>query len=106
MAERLADASLAEEATNRLAMIGAKVDCAFSRLVVARLAKRTGTGALPLYDQAIAELEAAKAGYRVALACRERAELLEECGRKDDADADRVRAAQIFRAAGRATGQT
>ena len=105
MAERLVDASLAEEATSRLAVIGAKVDCAFSRHVVARFAKSTGARALPLYDQAIDELDAAKAEYRVALACRERAELLEECGRNDDANADRFRAEQIFAALGRGTGQ-
>jgi hypothetical protein len=82
---------------------GAKVDLAFSLHVLARIgvAKRIAAEpALQRYDQELAALAAVKAEYSLAVARRERAQLLAVCGRADEARTDLDRARRGFAALG------
>jgi tetratricopeptide (TPR) repeat protein len=103
LGERTADASLIEEADRVFENTGARVDLAFSLLALARLAARSSRDpavALCRYDEAIRLLEFVKAEYAFGLARQERAQLLAQAGRKDDARADLARALSSFEAVG------
>ena len=103
LGQRTADASLIEEAGRVFENTGARVDLAFSLQALARLAARSSRDpavALCRYDEAIRLLESVKAEYAFGLACQERAQLLAQAGRKDDARADLARALSSFEAVG------
>jgi tetratricopeptide (TPR) repeat protein len=103
LGQRTADASLIEEASRVFENTGARVDLAFSLHALARLAdgsNRDPAVALCRYDEAIRLLESVTAEYAFGLACQERAQLLAQAGRKDDARADLARALSSFEAVG------
>jgi tetratricopeptide (TPR) repeat protein len=88
MGERLGDVALVDEARAAFESTGAKVDLAFALHVLARMAAAADFNAvatLALYDQAIAGLSEVKAEGRVGLACQERAQLLVQAGRHEEA---------------------
>jgi tetratricopeptide (TPR) repeat protein len=95
MGDRLGDVGLVDEARATFQSTGAKVDLAFALHVLARMAAVSHSNAetaLTLYDQAIAGLSEVKAEGQLGLACQERARLLEEAGRHEEARADLARA--------------
>jgi hypothetical protein len=100
---RLDDPSLVEEARSIFDQTGAKVDLAFSLHALARIAARSSrkpVAAISRYDGAITLLESVKAEHAFGFACRERAQLLAQSGRKDDAREDFARASRSFEAVG------
>ena len=100
---RHGDAALVEEARHVFEQTGANVDLAFSLHALARMAATAGSDtntALRHYDRAITALDAVKAEYNLGLACRERAQLLTQWGRRDEAQADLTRAQCCFEAIG------
>ena len=101
LGDRTNSESHVEEARLLFEQTGAKVDLAFSLHVLARIGVAKGTDAehaLQRYDQALVALGAVKAEYGLAVACRERAQLLVACGRTDEARTDLDRARRGFAA--------
>jgi tetratricopeptide (TPR) repeat protein len=99
MGDRLGDVALVDEARAAFQSTGAKVDLAFALHVLARMAAVSDSNAvtaLALYDQAIAGLSEVKAESRLGLAYQERARLLEEAGRHEEARSDLARARHSF----------
>jgi tetratricopeptide (TPR) repeat protein len=95
MGDRLSNVALVDEARAVFHSTGAKVDLAFALHVLARMAAVSDSKAvraLTLYDQAIARLSEVKAEYRLGLAYQERAQLLEQTGRHEEARSDLARA--------------
>jgi tetratricopeptide (TPR) repeat protein len=99
MGDRLGDVALVDEARAVFQSTGAKVDLAFALHVLARMAAVSDSNAetaLALYDQAIAGLSEVKAEARLGLACQERAQLLVQAGRHEEARSDLARARHSF----------
>jgi hypothetical protein len=93
---------LIEEARRVFEETGARVDLAFSLHALARFSTRSNdpTAAQSRYDEAIPLLASIKAECAFGLACQERAQLLAQAGRKNDARADLARALSSFEAVG------
>jgi tetratricopeptide (TPR) repeat protein len=95
MGNRRGDFALVEEARGVFYSTGAKVDLAFARHDLSRMAAVSDFNAvtvLALYEQAIAGLSEVKAEGRIGLACQERAQLLLQAGRHEEARSDLARA--------------
>jgi tetratricopeptide (TPR) repeat protein len=102
MGDRRGDVALVDEARAVFQSTGAKVDLAFAQHVLARMAAASESKAetaLALYDQAIAGLSEVKAEGRLGFACQERAQLLLQAGRHEEAWSDLARARHSLEAA-------
>jgi hypothetical protein len=105
MGDRLADVALVDEATRVFEQTGARVYLAFGLHARARMELESGADVgsmLQRYDRAIAMLAEVKAEYELGVACRQRARLHTQLGRRDQARADLATARSCFAAVGAA----
>jgi hypothetical protein len=103
MGDREGEIPLVDEATGIFARNGARVDEAFALHVRARIEGETDAGdgsSLERYGGAIAALESAGAEYRLGVAHRQRANLHQRRGRREEACRDLARARSCFESVG------
>ena len=103
MGHRLGDVTVVDEAIKVFEQTGARVDLAFSLHARADMAPTSGAEVdltLRRFDQAIAALGDVKAEYALGVACRQRAQLHAQLGRREQARADLATAKECFEAVG------